>query len=244
MIDTELHFASRFTNMTTEDWGLLFWNEGNKSSHDSNHAIIIDHLGVEATIKQILSFYKGKGITPRIYPSLKDGEYEMLKPHLEAHGFIVEPMETLKYYLHEEESHIMPNPDMEYRRLHSVDPALQDLIIAGGGGDWLIKVAQKQLHHPSYHLIGGFIDYELVCVASVSLFAGYSRLDDVLTHPAHRGKGYSSALIDHLIKYHKSLSDNYLYLYTAAPNAARIYEKGGFKEIPLNFTNFRAYRDL
>ena len=243
MIDTELHFAQRFTSMATKDWGLLFWNEGNKTSHDSNHAIIIEHLGVEATLKEICSFYKGKGITPRIYPSLKAGELEALKPHLENHGFSIETYPT-KYYLHQNESKVNPASGIYFERLVKVDDMLMDMIIAGGGGEWTIKVVQRHLLHPSYHLMGGFVDDNLVCVASVSTFGGYSRVDDVMTHPFYRGKGYSSALIDHLVKYHKGISDNFLYLYTTIPEAGRIYEKAGFVEIPDSFEGWTAHKEL
>lgn len=243
MIDTELHFASRFTGMTTKDWGLLFWNEGNKTSHDSNHAIIIDQLGVESTLKEIFSFYKGKGITPRIYPSLKSGELESLRPHLERHGYQIESYPT-KYYLHQQPSGIRPLDDFFVQRIRQVDDMLMNMIIEGGGGEWTIKVVQRHLLHPSYHLLGGFVEENLVCVASVGTFAGYSRVDDVMTHPAYRGKGYSSALIDYLVKYHKNLSDNNLYLYTKTPEAGRIYEKAGFVEIPERFDGWSAHKDL
>lgn len=243
MIDTELHFAQRFTSMTTKDWGLLFWNEGNKTSHDSNHAIIVEQLGVEATLKEIVSFYKGKGITPRIYPSLKQGELAALRPHLERHEFKIETY-PVKYYLHQEESRVNPVSGIHFERLVKVDDMLMDMIIAGGGGEWTIKVVQRHLLHPSYHLLGGFVVDNLVCVASVSTFGGYSRVDDVMTHPFYRGKGYSSALIDHLVKYHKGISQNFLYLYTTVPEAGRIYEKAGFVEIPESFEGWSAYKEL
>ena len=243
MIDTELHFASRFTNMTTKDWGLLFWNEGNKNSHDSNHAIIIEQLGVESTLKEIFSFYKGKGITPRIYPSLQAGELEALRPHLERHEYQIKSFPT-RYYLHQQASQIKPLADFFVQRIRLVDDMLMNMIIEGGGGEWTIKVVQRHLLHPSYHLLGGFVEENLVCVASVGTFAGYSRVDDVMTHPAYRGKGYSSALIDYLVKYHKNLSDNHLYLYTKTPEAGRIYEKAGFVEIPDCPEGWSAHKDL
>nr|HPH60589.1 GNAT family N-acetyltransferase [Candidatus Syntrophosphaera sp.] len=87
MLDTELHFPQRFTTMTPKNYGLVFWNEGNKASHDSNHAVITDHLGAEASLRDIEFFYKTKGIVPRVYQSYKANELEKLRPALEHHNF-------------------------------------------------------------------------------------------------------------------------------------------------------------
>ncbi len=89
MIDTELHFPQRFSTMLTKNWGLIFFNEGNKASHDSNHAVITDTVGVESSVREIEFFYKSKGISPRIYPSLGSNELERLMPSFEKHGFQV-----------------------------------------------------------------------------------------------------------------------------------------------------------
>jgi len=243
MIDTELHFASRFTNVTLKDWGLLFWNEGNKESWDSNHAIIIDSMGIESTIREILSFYKAKGITPRIYPSLRQNELDLLKPYLLNHEFQIDEL-PVHYFLHENESRIEPVSGIHFERIRHMDEQLQDFIITGEGGNWTIKVAQRHLQHPAYHLLGGYVQDNLVCVASVNVFAGYTRVDDVMTHPFYRGKGYSSAMIHHLIKYHRTINDNHLYLYSSVPEAIKIYEKAGFNPLPERFQVFNAYKPL
>ena len=242
MIDTELHFASRFTNVTLKDWGLLFWNEGNKTSWDSNHAIIVDYVGVESTIREIMNFYKAKGITARIYPSLRDNELDQLKPHLEPHGFKIDVL-PVHYAVHEKESKIDPTSGIHFERIRQMTEPLLELILAGGGGEWTLKVAQRHLQHPAYHLLGGYVQDELVCVASVNEFAGYSRVDDVMTHPFYRGKGYSSAMIHYMVGYHKRTTENYLYLYSSVPEAIHIYEKAGFVRIPEQFQIFNAYKE-
>jgi GNAT superfamily N-acetyltransferase len=243
LIETELHFAKRFTSVTPKPYGLLYWNEANKISHDSNHAIITDFVGVESAIKDIISFYKAKGITPRLYPSLKGDDLGILSSHLKNHGFIIETGDD-QYFLHEKESEIEPVHGIHFEKIKQVTPELRELILSDDHEDFAIKVLERHLRHPGFHLLGGYVNEELVTIASVNIFEGYSRVDDVLTHKFYRGKGYSSAMIHHLVQYHKDHSDNYLYLYSAIPEAIKIYEKAGFVRIPHDFKSWRAHKEL
>lgn len=242
MLDTELHFPQRFTNMTPKNYGMLFWNEGNKKSHDSNHAVITDHLGAEASIRDIEFFYKTKGIDPRIYQSYQPNELEKIGPALEHHGFTVEMMKD-QFFLHDKASSLTPVPELRIERLRSLNIDVMETIALEFGGDWTIKVVERHLQHPSYHLLGGFIADELASLASVSVFAGYSRVDDVYTRDKYRGRGFAGAMIDYLVKYHKQISDNHLYLYSANPTAIRIYERAGFSPLPQDFQCWRAFKE-
>ena len=68
-------FPREITCFIEKDYGILFYNDDNKDSFDSNHAIIyrnkISDLSV--VLQDIIRFYKGKGITPNIYQSISDG---------------------------------------------------------------------------------------------------------------------------------------------------------------------------
>jgi GNAT superfamily N-acetyltransferase len=243
LLDTELHFPQRFTNMTPKNYGMLFWNEGNKTSHDSNHAVITDHIGVEATLRDIEFFYKGKGIQPRVYPSFDPRELDRILPALEHHGFTLE-MKPDQFFLHDHPSTLGDIPELKINRIHSLDIDIMETIAVEFGGDWTLKVVERHLMHPSYHLLGGFADGELASFASVSVFAGYSRVDDVFTRNKFRGRGFAGAMIHHLVYYHKKISENYLYLYSANPAAIRVYEKAGFSKLPQDFAFWEASKEL
>ncbi|MFO8144361.1 MAG: GNAT family N-acetyltransferase [Candidatus Syntrophosphaera sp.] len=243
MLDTELHFPQRFTNMTPKNYGMLFWNEGNKKSHDSNHAVITEHLGAEASIRDIEFFYKTKGIHPRIYQSYQANELEKIGPALEHHGFKVETKDN-QFFLHDREGTLSPVPELKIERLRSLSIDVMETIALEFGGDWTIKVVERHLQHPSYHLLGGFIGSDLASMASVSVFAGYSRVDDVYTRDKYRGRGFAGAMIDYLVKYHKQISDNHLYLYSANPAAIRIYERAGFSRLPVDFQCWMAWKEV
>jgi len=242
MIDTELHFPQRFANMVNRNYGLLFFNEGNKASHDSNHAVITDTIGAESSLRDIEFFYKSKGIHPRLYPSLKGNDLDKLMPSLEHHGFTVE-MKEIGYFLHDHESSLVVAPDLKIERIHRLDIDLMETIAIEFGGDWTIKVVERHLTHPSYHLLGGYVHGELASLASVSIFAGYSRVDDVFTRDKFRGRGFAGSMIHYLVNYHRGLNENYLYLCSDDPALIRIYEKAGFSRVPQNYQYWVAYKD-
>lgn len=241
MIDTELHFPQRFSTMVSKNWGLMFSNEGNKASHDSNHAVITDYVGVESSIRDIEFFYKSKGIIPRIYSSLQINDLERISPSLDKHGFVLELNDT-EYFVHDHESILHEASDLQIERVKKLDIDMMETIAVEYGGDWTIKVAEKHLLHPSFHLLGGFVGGELASLASVSVYAGYSRVDDVFTRDKFRGRGFAGGLIHHLVNYHRGLSDNHLYLYSDNPATAKLYEKAGFSRIPQEFKTWMAYK--
>lgn len=230
MIDTELHYPQRFTSMTAKDYGMLFWNEGNKQSCESNHAVITDFIGVESSLRDIEFFYKGKGINPCLYPSFQAGEQEKLALALEHHGFSVIPRPD-RFFLHDRDSQLSPVPELRIERVRVLDIELMETIAVEFGGDWTIKAVERHLLHPSYHLLGGYRGDELVSFASISIFAGYSRVDDVFTRSRFRGQGNAGGMIHYLVEYHKKLSNNYLYLYSSHPEAIKLYQKAGFSEV-------------
>ena len=83
-------FPREITCFIEKDYGILFYNDDNKDSFDSNHAIIyrnkISDLSV--VLQDIIRFYKGKGITPNIYQSISDdGYFEEIQNELDQFGF-------------------------------------------------------------------------------------------------------------------------------------------------------------
>lgn len=237
LITVEQQYARRFTNVLTKPYGVIYWNEANKDSYLCNHAIITDFIGLEGSFKDICGFYKTKDITPVLYPSLKENELIQLGPHMKNWGFEVESLYH-EYFLWENESQITPVHGIYFDRLVQVKEDVKELLLSDSHGDWAIKYLERHLKSPGYHLIGGFVNGELVTMASVNVFEGYSRIDDAFTNKFYRGKGYFTSLLHYLIDYNKDHGDNHLYLYSHYPEATKVYEKAGFVKLP----NLKAWR--
>ncbi|MFA5509328.1 MAG: GNAT family N-acetyltransferase [Candidatus Cloacimonadaceae bacterium] len=243
MLETELRFPQRFTNMVQRNYGLIFFNEGNKRSYDSNHALIFDLIGVESSVRDIESFYKSKGINPRIYGAFLPMELDKLKPSLENNNFTIDFLPD-RFYHHDQESSLMPIEGLRIERVRNLTIDVMEAIAMEFGGDYTLRVAERHLHHPSYHLLCGFWEGEMVSLASVGIFAGYSRVDDVYTRTDFRGRGFAGAMLHHLIQYHRQLSTNHLYLYSSSPESIRIYQKAGFSLVNLETPIWEAYKIL
>jgi GNAT superfamily N-acetyltransferase len=239
LIETERNYAKRFTNVTPKPYGIIYWNEGNKESYASNHAVITDFVGVESSLKDISNYYRAKNITPVLFHALHPNELETLTPALKKYGFEIESLNH-EFYLLENEPAIAPVGGIYFERLTSVRDDIRELVLSDSYGEYILKYLERHLKSPGYHLLGGFANDELVTIASVDIFEGYSRIDDIFTHKFYRGKGYSGGMLNHLINYHKKQSENHLYLYSHSPLGASLYEKAGFVKIP----NLQAWRAI
>lgn len=231
LIMIEQQYAKRFTNVTQKPYGYIYWNEANRDSYMCNHAVITDFIGLESTLKDISFFYKTKDVKPCLFPSLKQNELTELAPHLRNHNYELELLQH-EYYAHEKESTIQPVHGIHFSRLMQIKDDVKELIKGENYGDWAIKYLERHIKSPGYHLIGGFVGDQLVSIASISVFEGYSRIDDVFTFSYYRGKGYSGTVLNHLINYNKETTDNYLYLYSHTPAGAHLYERAGFVKVP------------
>lgn len=240
LIQIEQQYARRFTNVVQKPYGYIYWNEANKDSYLCNHAIINDFLGLEATLKDISFFYKQKDITPHLFPSLKPNELVELTPHLKNHNFEVEMLKH-EYYRLENESTIEPVHGIFFTRIVQIKDDVKELIRTEGYKEWAVKYLERHIKSPGYHLIGGFVEDQMVTMGSISVFEGYSRIDEIFTFQFYRGKGYSGALLDYLVKYNKKENDNHLYLYSHTPDAASLYKRVGFTKIP-ELQTWRAHK--
>lgn len=56
-------FPREFVNFEAREYGILFYDEINKDSYDSNHAVIFSHkiLDLDAVLADVTAFYKKKG---------------------------------------------------------------------------------------------------------------------------------------------------------------------------------------
>jgi predicted GNAT family acetyltransferase len=78
-------------------------------------------------------------------------------------------------------------------------------------------------------------------MASLRVMDGFSRVDDVRTHTAFRGRLFATELMKHLAAYHARISDNRLYLWATNPVAIRMYRNVGFGEFRTDRPIWSAY---
>ncbi|MBK8858387.1 MAG: GNAT family N-acetyltransferase, partial [Opitutaceae bacterium] len=210
------------------DYGVLFYNRANPISHDSNHALILKlDFGLDAAIADVCAFYRELGVAPRIYHGFVPGATEVLLPRLLAQGFKMEVFDE-EYLICTGASVIQPVAGLEVRRVRRLDDGIMAIFAKE---PWSIGVIERQLGREDYHLLVGYASGVPVTMAALDVGRRVARVDDVMTHPAHRRRGFGRALIHGLVNHHRQVSDNPLYLYSGVPSALRIYHEAGFRKL-------------
>ena len=229
IIQAEIVFPCRFANMEERDYGLLYHTAEIPDSHDGNHARILHPRDTAAAIADVQDFYRRKGLEPRVYHLSQQGGGDGLRLALLGADFQVADQAN-QFYVHHRASRITPSTELIIRRVQSPLPELLAMI-EHSDGRRAMNVVHRSLACSSFHLLVGFLNGEPVTMGAVERVGPVARVDSVLTHKAHRGKGYARSLIHELVRYHSRVLGGTLCLYTDNPTAARIYEEAGFEKL-------------
>lgn len=235
-----------FSNFVERDYGILYYNEDNKESYDSNHALIFDYSDLKGAIKDIEKFYREKGMKPRIFQANREGEEELLWPLLKEEGFTIEDSPELKLFVLRENSktELPGRPEaLEFRRPRVISKDIKELYFLDSGGDWGVLKLAKTINNSHYDLICGYDrEDKVVTVGTLRANAEVVILEDVITHPDERGKGYGSALINFICNHHREKPRLPLALFAEDEGAIRIYRRAGFKEVPFPYKSWTSWK--
>ena len=124
-------FPKDITSWIERPYGFLFYNDENKESYDSNHALVFRNRVTELdqVLEDIVQFYSEKGIRPSIYQSIADdGYFEHISDELTRHGFSfwTEPQ---NYMVLLGENKIQPNPNITVQKVTRWDDAFATHIL-------------------------------------------------------------------------------------------------------------------
>jgi GNAT superfamily N-acetyltransferase len=161
------------------------------------------------------------------------GDELTLVPGLEKNG------ELPGWQMHFDATMLPPpiEPILTIRELHA---AAAPAMVA------LTNVAFPGFFRPRTHILGRYfgieVDGQLIAMAGERLaLPGYREISAVCTHPAHTGKGYAAALVQHLIRIHAAASlGSFLHAGQANRRAISLYERLGFTATrPILFHSLR-----
>lgn len=243
----EFHWQAprSFSNCVEKPYGLIYYDPENADLHDGNHALIRGGDYDEAVADAVRHF-RSLGIQPRIHSDLAPGGLAAMRGALARQGFrIEEDKETITMTLRRGKSITAPAPAaLSFRRVRELDDNTAEITIReDGGGMWNVKRLRKQLANPWSHYIAGYDENNRAVTACLieNSMAGTARLEDVVTHPDHRGKGYARQLMRFVLGYIAALDLELFFLFTDNPTAIRIYEESGFAELPCGFEHWQAW---
>lgn len=226
-------FPREITSCEERDYGFLFYNEENRESYDSNHAVIFrDRINdIGRVLDDVVRFYTKKGMTPIIYQSISDeGYFDEIAKSLAAHGFEYWT-EQQKYMVLTGTNTIIPNPDIEVRRVTHWDDEYATEIFEKAGEPWEIDVARRALQNSSTIFFVAFYCGKPVGMSHCHLSDGVCRVDYLLVSKESRNIGVGRALIHSFVEYctYNKITD--CYLWPDGETAEKIYYEAGFRHI-------------
>ena len=226
-------FPKEITSWIERPYGFLFYNDENKDSYDSNHALIFrDRVtDLDQVLEDIVQFYSEKGIHPSIYQSITDdGYFDEIKKELSDYGFECW-MEPQKYMVLSDRNTIIPNQDITVQRVTQWEDAFATHIFEAAGEPWEIDVAKRALMNRSTLFFVAYCNDLPVGMTHCHVSDSVCRVDYLLVSKDHRNMGIGRALIHHLVEYCNAHQIENCYLWPDGETAEKIYQEAGFRTV-------------
>ena len=225
-------FPKIFTDHEEKEYGILFYNTGNKDSYDSNHAVIYkDKIhDLRYVLSDIIGFYKDKGIRPIIYQSMQDDNwFDEIQEELSAAGF-KSWIEDQEYMLQTAENMIIPDPDIKVRKVSVWNDEIEN-VFSEAEEPWEIRVAEKTLDYPEAWMFAAYLNGKTVGLLYGHISERACRVDYLIVSKKHRQKGVGRALFYNYVEWCKNNSIDNVYIWPDGETPKRIYEEGGYRVV-------------
>ena len=237
-------FPRDITSWIERPYGFLFYNDENKDSYDSNHALIFRErvTDLDQVLEDIVQFYFEKGIRPSIYQSITDdGYFEQISDELNRHGFDFWT-ETQNYMVLLGDSNIHPNPNITVQKVARWADSFDTHIFEAAGEPWEIEVAKKALDKANTLFFVAYDNGVPVGMTHCHVADGVCRVDYLLVATDCRNKGVGRALIHYFVEYCVQNHIENCYLWPDGETAERIYREAGFRVVATKQAGRAAYR--
>ena len=237
-------FPRDITSWIERPYGFLFYNDENKDSYDSNHALIFrDRVtDLDQVLEDIVQFYFEKGIRPSIYQSITDdGYFEQISDELNRHGFDFWT-ETQNYMVLLGDSNIHPNPNITVQKVARWADSFATHIFEAAGEPWEIEVAKKALDKANTLFFVAYDNGVPVGMTHCHVADGVCRVDYLLVATNCSNKGVGRALIHHFVEYCNAHQIENCYLWPDGETAEKIYREAGFCVVATKHAGRAVYR--
>ena len=243
IVKAETLFPQSFADMIERPWGLLFLTPTIRDSHDGNHACILGQDAiVPGAVRETVSFYRARGLQPRVNYVSAAGDRPTLRNELARAGFSSTVGAANHFFVFKGPCSIVPSACHWVRQVRSVDEKLLEAFTSVRN-QRMAKVLQRRLLSPTAWLFVAEADDVPVSVALLEQAGAICRVDEVNTAVRARGKGYARAVIYALVQYYERHIQLPLYLYTDNPIAERIYVEAGFVRLNRPITTWSAWHE-
>ena len=226
-------FPREFAAYEKRDYGLLFYDETNKDSYDSNHAVIFKEKieDLDVALQDVTQFYRSKCLAPILYQAMADEGFFAEQAEVFArHGFRVWEEEQ-RFMVPTEENRLVPNPDIMVKRVTEWEEAFATEIFEKAEEPWEIEVAKKMIKNPNTMFFAAYYKDHPVGMTYGHERDGVCRYDYILVSKECRRIGVARALMNALVEYCRTQGIKDCSLWPAGESAERIYEEAGFRVV-------------
>jgi len=143
----ETNFPELFAIKIIKEYGFIFYNDENKDSYDSNHAILFPDCitNLSNVLDDITQFYVDKHITPRIYQPFINKYFEKNKDLFVNKGYIINEYGINKYMFLGKTNTLITNEHTKCKILTQWDQDIDKNIFMPSGEEYEIPVVKKYL---------------------------------------------------------------------------------------------------
>lgn len=234
----EDYFPREFAKYETREYGMLFYEESNKDSYDSNHAVIFKEKikDLDAVLRDITEFYRSKGQSPIVYQATADEGYFTENQEIFAkHGFQTWEEEQ-RFMVPMEENTLKTNPEISVKRVTEWEETFATEIFEKAEEPWEIEVAKKMIKNPNTIFFAAYYKNHPVGMTYGHERDGVCRYDYILVSKECRRIGVARALMNALVEYCKARGIKNCSLWPAGESAEKIYVEAGFRTVAVKKT--------
>jgi len=234
MLEEDL-FPKTFTDFIEKEFGILFYNEDNKISHDSNHALIykskVKDLGT--TLDFITDFYKKLKIGPRIYQAVDDeGYFKENESIFNKHGYSVWLEGPNDLMVLTAENTINITNQLDIKLVTEWDDRIAIDICIPSDEQHEIEVIKNSIKNINHRVFVGYIGNKAAAITyfHISEF-DCCRFDYIIIAKEYRNRGYARNLLSYATDYCRKNNLKNCFQWPAHKTSEIICYEAGFRHL-------------
>ncbi len=226
-------FPKNFSCVEERNYGYLFYDENNKDSYDSNHALIFKEriCDISNILEDITEFYNSKQIHPCIYQSINDEKYFIEQYEAFAnHGYTVWE-ENNDFMILCGESTIIPNCDIRIELTNKWKSEFETEIFINADEPWETEVAKKIIELPNYMFFAAYYKGIPVGMSYCHSENNVCRYDYILVSKEYRNIGVARTILHYMTEYCRKNNIGSCFQWPANKTSQTICSEAGFRFI-------------
>lgn len=228
-------FPKTFTNFIEEDFGILFYNEQNKNSYDSNHALIYKNkvTDLDSILNFITEFYINKNINPSIYQAVEDeGYFKENEDIFKKHGYSIWIEGPNNFMTLTAENNIKSSNKLDIKLITEWDERIATDICVPSGESHEIEVIKSSIKSINYRVFVGYSQNKAVAITYFHISENNCcRFDYIIISKDYRNNGFARELLSYVTDYCRENNLKNCFQWPAHKTSERICYEAGFRHL-------------